>query len=59
MNVKNIPINERNIKGLFDVLKCPVIYSSVNGIIHDANTLAIIILKLDPKAIIGSDFYEH
>lgn len=57
--MKNIPINERNIKGLFDVLKCPVIYSSVNGIIHDANTLAIIILKLDPKAIIGSDFYEH
>ena len=57
--VKNIPINKRNFRALFDALKCPVIHSSADGIIHDANTLAIKILKLDPKTYIGSNIYEH
>ncbi len=48
-----------NFKVLFDALLCPIIYSSAEGVIRDANNFALKILKLDPKKYIGSNLCEH
>lgn len=57
--VKDILINKQNFKVIFDALECPMIYCSANGIIIDANNLAITILKLASENYIGSNLYEH
>ena len=57
--MKDISINSRNFKALLDVIECPVIYGSADGIIHVANNLAIKILKLNRRTYIGSNLYEH
>ncbi len=51
--------SELNFNILLNQLECLLIYCSDEGLIYDANEVAIKVLQLDQKNYVGSCFYEH